>query len=503
MKRFAEDFFRHFGAQVESHGDELVVHLPPDLAEVFGKPRLYLVFAERGKTRDLSPAEDLLVYGSRTFDRMLALLQERGQATQLYFPQRHAVRPGSRRAACMGGEHQAPLSLHNCRIVEDHATPRRDLFYVFNFRAVYVSDEKQEEFITIALDDEGQPRPDAVEMLMDFDANLLPTDQAVPVSADQLRPMLDAAVQVARAQIEARADELEKAIQPRLEKVLLRLSRYYRRLLDEVQSDHPAQDQALRADLQRDLESKTAEELERHQLRVTLTPLSYAVALVPFAQRCLSLATRHSQHVVELGQNLHTGQVTPIACHHCGEALDHLALCDHGHAAHPHCLDTCCRCGRDVCHACGIQPCAICGDAVCADCTARCPHCADRLCASHVQSCAICGQAHCTKHSFRCRCCDQLYCLQHAYKGMCETCRWALVRSATIPAPPALAVLDFARHYRWRQATNANFNIYVGRHFLRGRAVVVTDKEGRVIHWKKWGLLRRLFKRGGDPPLSS
>ena len=78
MKSFAENFFRHFGAQVEPQGDELIVHLLPDLAEVFGKPRLYLVFAERGKTRDLSPVEDLLVYGSRTFDRMLTLLQDRG-----------------------------------------------------------------------------------------------------------------------------------------------------------------------------------------------------------------------------------------------------------------------------------------------------------------------------------------------------------------------------------------------------------------------------------------
>jgi len=486
MKSFAENFFRHFGAQVEPQGDELIVHLPPDLADVFGKPRLYLVFAERDKTRDLSPVEDLLVYGSRTFDRMLTLLQDRGQVAQLYFPELHSAR--------VAGEPQSPQPLHNCHIVADYVTPRQDLLYVFNFRAVYVSDEKQEEFITVVLDGDAQPRPRAVEMLTNFDASLLPTDQAVPTSAAQLRAMLDAAAQAARAQIDARADELESVIQPRLEKVLLRLSRYYGRLLDEVQSDDPAQDEALRADLQRDLELKTAEELERHQLRVTLTPLSYAVALAPFAQRRLSLATGHSQHVVELDQNLHTGQVAPVACHHCGEPLDSLALCDHGHTAHPACLDACCRCGRDVCHACGIRACAVCGDAVCADCIARCLHCDGWQCAQHVQFCAICGKAHCANHRFRCRCCDQVYCFQHAHKGVCETCRWAQ-RGVVIPAPSALAALDFARLYRWRMADNADFNIYVGRRFLRGRAVVVTDKEGRVIHWEEWGLLEWLFKK--------
>jgi hypothetical protein len=306
--------------------------------------------------------------------------------------------------------------------------------------------------------------------------------------------MLDAAAQLAREQVDARAGELEKALQPRLEKVLLRLSRYYRRLLDEVQSDDLAQDEALRADLQRDLELKTAEELERHQLRVTLTPLSYAVALAPFARRRLSLATQHSQHVVELDQNLHTGQATPIACQHCGEPLDSLALCDHGHTVHPGCLDTCCRCGLDVCHACGIQTCAVCEQAVCADCVSSCSYCESWLCAQHVRLCAICGQAHCTAHSFQCSCCKQVYCSQHMHKGVCETCRSAL-RSPVISAPPTLAAIDFAPRYRWRMASNASFDVYVGRNFWRGRAVVVTDKEGQVVHWEKWGLLQQLFER--------
>jgi hypothetical protein len=384
--------------------------------------------------------------------------------------------------------------LHNCRIVADQVTPRQDLLYAFNFRAAYVSDEKQEDFITVVLDDQGQPRPETVQMLTDFDAALLTSDQAVPVSADQLRATLDAAAQVARAQVDARADELEKAIQPRLEKVLLRLSRYYRRLLDEAQSDDPGQDEVLQADLQRDLELKTAEELERHQLRVTLTPLSYAVAQAPFARRRLSLETRHSQHVVELDQNLHTGQAVPIACQHCGEPLDALALCDHGHTAHPGCLDTCRRCGLDVCRACGIQACAICGQLVCANCIARCQHCERWLCAQHVQLCAICGQAHCTDHGFRCRCCRQAYCLQHEHKGLCETCRQAQ-RSPVIPTPTALEGLDLARRYRWRKAANADFNIYVREHFWRGQAVIVTDKEDNVIYWEKWGLLKWLFKR--------
>ena len=44
IKIFAENFFKHFGAQIYPRDDELVVDLPPDLVSVFGKPRLYLIF---------------------------------------------------------------------------------------------------------------------------------------------------------------------------------------------------------------------------------------------------------------------------------------------------------------------------------------------------------------------------------------------------------------------------------------------------------------------------
>ena len=64
MKSFAETFFKSFGAQVSPQADELVVDLPPDLANTFGKSRLYLVFPQgtsQGEPRELSPTEDLLL----------------------------------------------------------------------------------------------------------------------------------------------------------------------------------------------------------------------------------------------------------------------------------------------------------------------------------------------------------------------------------------------------------------------------------------------------------
>lgn len=273
MRRFAETFFGHFGARLEARADELVVDLPPELHVAFGKPRLYLVFpAPAGQRRELSPGEDLLVYGSRTFDQMLAVLAGRGEAAHLQFPPYISVqldrlpRPSLR---------QGPLRLYE-RPVYD----REVQFYIFNFRMVYVSDEKREEFTTIVLDSAGQVAPHLNPLLVDVEPLWSAPAEAVDVEPAMLRKLYDQA----RALVQHKADEqavvLELEIRARLERVLLRLTGYYRRLSDEVETGDPAQDQAVRADLQAQMQQQVAAELERHKLRVALSPVSYAVAKV-------------------------------------------------------------------------------------------------------------------------------------------------------------------------------------------------------------------------------
>jgi hypothetical protein len=596
VRAFAEAFFAHFGARAFPLDDNLVVDLPPDLVAAFGKERLYLVFADDGVRRELSPVEDLVVYGSRTFDRMLALLAGRGEVTAVCLPAHF-------------DPDRAPLPLDNCLAISSQAEPGQTPYYVVNYRAVYLSDEKQEEFMTVVLDAGGRPRPDKVGEVTDFKGlevgfGVPPSPQPSPSEGERdgesspwrgdgraqppfgkaaqsaaslwestaplrgsggrvrgdphdlklseaeqspdkktLRRMLERASDVARRQADARAAELEAAIRPRLQKDLLRLTTFYRRLAAEVDSDDPAQAADVRADLERDLARKIADELESHRLRVNLSPLSCAVVLAPVAHYRLTLATRQSRHSLELDRDLHTGQIEGLVCHACREPVGRLALCDRGHAVHAHCLDTCARCGRDVCRACGIQRCAVCGSPVCIECIAVCAECDRWQCATHVTDCPVCGQPvcpactatcatcgvsqcgshvarcatcgnptceehlwpcticgrevcethadicilcgepHCTDHGFHCRTCRQAYCSQcgRDRDGECRTCRQAaaapVVPVASLPPIPGLR----AERYRWRRAGNRKFSVYKGWR-LFGRAVVVVDKSGRVLH---------------------
>lgn len=279
MRRFAETFFEYFGAHVEARADELRVDLPPELHDTFGKPRLYLVFPSRdGQARDLSPAEDLLAYGSRTFDQMLAVLAGRGEAASLQWPPYISVqlerlpRPSLR---------QRPLSLYEKRIYDQERW-----FCIFNFRIVYVSDEKREEFTTIVLDSAGQFAPQINWLLDEVEPLGKAPDAAMAIEPEAMRKLYEQACDRVQQHVDEQVAALETDIRARLERVLLRLTGYYRRLINEVDSGDPVQDEAVRTDLQAQLQQQVTTELERHKLRVTVWPVSYAVArlrLVHFA----------------------------------------------------------------------------------------------------------------------------------------------------------------------------------------------------------------------------
>jgi hypothetical protein len=488
MKSFAEAFFRTFGAKIEPDGEEWVVDLPPDLADSFGQARLYLVFSQAGaEPRPLSPTEDLLVYGSRTFDRMLALLEGRGEATWLRLSGQAAVTEGE----------ALPLPLHNCRAEQVQTHVREEPYFIFNFRTVYVSDEKQVEVVTVILDEQGRPAVEAVGELAGFDP-VDPAGETPPVEADAIRRLFDRAGEVARRQVDGTAAELEQAIRPRLEKTVLRLTAYYRRLIDEVDTGQAEQDGAIRTELQQDLARKIGDELERHRLRISLQPLSYALALAPFADYRASLATRHTVQTLTLARNMHTGQLQPLLCHHCGQPIDRLALCDNGHTIHPHCVNTCHRCEREVCRRCGIEACGICGHSTCAACVETCAYCDRWLCAGHLSTCAICGRSCCSDHAGCCRWCGQSYCQQCLAGQDCESCRRAMA-APELPLPSSITVAGLEiGDYRWRQAENGRFRIYIGRRTglfspLRAWAIIVTDKAGQIVHWQKVSSLKRLI----------
>ena len=289
IQSFAEAFFAHFGAQVNAHTDELVVDLPPQLAAHFNKTRLYLVFPTvQGKPRQLSPHEDLLVYGSRTFDLMLTLLNGQGETARLAYPRQVSVML----KAALGPSLRQP----QFRLVETLVERQQNWYQIFNFRITYRSDEKEEIFETVVLDAKGHPNPQVETLLQ----HLPPLSQPPEVPA-AFEPQPEQATDVIRQRANRHTVELQQQIKARLEKVLLRLNGFYQRLMAEVDTGQPEQDEQVRIDLQHELNRKIADELARHQLHISITPISTAVALLPSIDYRLSV-TIHADNLTDVEQ---------------------------------------------------------------------------------------------------------------------------------------------------------------------------------------------------------
>lgn len=403
IRQFTLDFFRLFGAQLDqSQNNGVLVTLTPELAEHFGKPQLNLAFS----TAEASVYHDLVVYGSRTFDAIMAYLEKTGEFARLLLPARHAA-DGK---GLPGG-----VALYRCQAVAHHAREAARPVAVFNFHITYRADDKVEELYALALDAEGQPVETFEAMLQD----------AGPLEADSRfgaakldESLLPALAAEARKRVLFHADvrcaELEKDILPRLHKMLSRLVTYYEQQIAEIPDGRdPLQAEARRQELRDDLKRKIAEEVENHRLHVTDRLFSYAWLLIPAWRTELQLDNTRTALSVAIERDLYAGTLHVPRCYGCGQPAMAMGVCDGGHVACSACLATCHACGQDRCAACGVQPCTACGEFLCRACAVTCQACGGWACAEHSSRCPICKDVTCSACQGVCSVCGTAQCRVH------------------------------------------------------------------------------------------
>ena len=491
MRTLARDFFTLFGAHVRDAGDgEVEVHLPPDLAAHFGKERLYLVFS----TTELSPYEDLVVYGSRVFEDMMAWLEGRGERVRWRLPVRaldHAFEDGP----------PTELTFVNCAVEQADARSEEALLFGFNFRLTYTADDRREEIYTVILDADGQPHPEMQHLLkvsQDVSLKDNSSDGVVTPAKAPTRTRLVELAEEAQARAvthaETQAAALEADLHQRLHRVLVRLTTYYQRQIDEVATRDEARAEEARQVMEEDLQRKIADELESHRLRVQVRLVSTAQVGRPVRHYPVVLRSRHVTHTLALRRDLHTGELDPIPCHACEQPMTEIALCAAGHVVGADCVRTCHDCGRDVCTACGVQTCAVCRKLVCHECKHICHVCGDWACGEHFLVCPICEEETCTAHSFECKVCRQRYSINcQTQKRVCKTCA---TLEPVLPEKVIIFTRDLAelqqRYRHWWRGQNARYRIYKGERFL-GHIVVVEDRAtGKMILRREGGLRARL-----------
>lgn len=420
---FALSFFHTFGGSVTPRpGDgSLWVDLPDGLAEHFGKPALHLVFHNSESTSKT----DLVAFGSRIFDQMLAFLERRGGVTLRQLPRRHQGADQLLRA----------LQPQNAAVLGLKLEEEQERLYAFNWRITYRSDDKREELYTVVVDSQGNPtRLDTPTRLDDESAgepslaDLLADSEALPPADDdspqgntalhrlppmtQLARLAESARKYALFHADVRCVALEKEILPRLHKVLSRLTSYYEQQISEVYDSHDPQGEK-RSALEEDLQRKIDEEVENHRLRVQLHLFSYAIVQAPVAVANITLAAGTQTVVVRVTRNLYSGQMHTPPCHACGTPLSALVVDRAGHSLCDGCLRRCGACTDILCARCGVYNCPVCQEKRCESCSSYCWSCGQRACADHSSVCPVCADTVCHSCQESCAACGERQCRSH------------------------------------------------------------------------------------------
>lgn len=442
LQEFTHAFFTRFGATV-SHlstgpADPVTVTLSPELAAHFGRTRLDLCFHHN----DIGRGE-LVAFGSRIYDQMLAFLHQRSALTVLTLPRRYA-----------GGEELlAALRPVNAGITGLKVRETQTRWVAFDWQITFRADDKREEIFTVLLDENGTlldrhahdgrghgehldgdsgSAPDENHRADDHahaqqslvhslfaqgqppaapDGDASPSDAALPPMT-HLSRLAETARKYAIYHADLRCIDHEADILPRLHKTLSRLTNYYNQQIEEVYDTHDPDGEKRRA-LETDLERKVAEEVENHRLRVQVNLLSYAVFHLPVARAAISLGDGRVSADVTVERNLFTGALHRPHCHACGGETTTVALDRHGHLTCDACIRQCDVCQEIYCAACGVAACPVCQRNTCASCGHTCLACGERACAEHADRCPTCGDLVCHACQSACAGCGVRQCRSH------------------------------------------------------------------------------------------
>lgn len=423
---FSTDFFTLFGAQSISQGSHpaqtLEVDLPPELVDHFGRPHLSLYF----HGVEPSAGQELMAHGSRVFDRMMALLEQRSAFTLLRLPQK-----------VQGGEQLlAALKPLNASIRDLRLQELGQWLFVFDWRITYRADDKRQELYSVTLGEDGVRIPQISELragevalpgAIDL-AQLLAEGQPPQVERNEeghvLPPKLPPVTHLVRLAENARRYAIyhadlrcvnhEAEILPRLHTALNRLITYYQQQMEETHDNHDP-DGEKRRSLEADLNRKIAEEVENHRLHVQVELVGYVAIERPAAVLEMVLTDGKVSAPVRIVQERHSGAMLLPACYSCATPMAAAALDQNGHLICDNCIQQCHTCQEIVCSRCGLEACPVCGDSNCARCGQTCWACGGRACTEHSSRCPTCGDEVCHACQVECSACGVRQCRSHLY----------------------------------------------------------------------------------------
>ena len=200
---------------------------------------------------------------------------------------------------------------------------------------------------------------------------------------------------------------------------LARIDRYYRQLLEEAADSawDPANAEERRA-IEAEHGRRRAEEVRRHEVRVTVHPLQLVEFTLLMQRVDWNLVVEGGREATLTAQRTLSGAgAWQFACPHCGASPKLLLICRDGHVACAACGMTCRVCGEDFCGAHGIAVCHVDGEPACDEHAKTCPTCRKPHCTRHAGTCSTGGHPACSACLGSCSICGKVVCATHAVRS--------------------------------------------------------------------------------------
>ncbi len=438
LQEFVLTYFDEVGALVERPAFGVAdVLLPDDVAGRLGvEPLLRLGFSEEAS----APYPDArhLTVGDTLVERIEEDVRGRGRATRWFINEvgvdkRNLFEAIKQAVTVANGWLQAEKTANEA--------PQRHYYVRFNFKVALITDDKQEELVSVLMDlNSGQPAweleatwervflerawrlrplpeaPLAWAPTLEESARLgvqSPESRALtqqtpdsastdsrslsPLSPDSLARLQARAAEAVTVKLAPTIRGLEQRSARRLELDRARLQAFY----DDTAADlerrmSRTEDEARRHALAEKLAfvnaeraNKLADVEAKYRLRLVLDLINAALIVQPKLSLAVRVENRYAsiQYPFIWDPLLH--HVEPPVCHGCGEAHYRIHLCTNGHLACDDCVLTCDFCKREFCKLCerDVGACIVCGRAVCIKSQVRCATCGRVTCSEHAGQC--------------------------------------------------------------------------------------------------------------------
>lgn len=407
LARFVLDYLEHEGSAIAPAG--FGVHealLPEELAARLQiDSYLRLAFADGAADDAL-----LLTVNHPLVERIAERLEQAAGDALVYINQVRLEKKGLFEAATKA------LSFPNARFSAKRDEMEQAALHHYlrcNFKATFLSDEKQEQIVSVVMDVQGGYAVRDPQLLQ-----RLASDETEPgfshltaarprwpgageaLASATLHALLPRAQAAAEAALAERLTALQARAQRFLELDIARLDDYYAALerdLKQRQARTEAADAERHSSIEAKLgvlhaehNAKLADIQERYQLRVELELINVLITAQPKILLPIEINNRRVTTVRAVVWDPLLHHLEPLVCDVCGEPGEGLHLCTSGHLAHRACLaPQCIDCNRVYCRLCADQMlvCAVCHRPICRASSRTCPDCGRNTCAEHQKLC--------------------------------------------------------------------------------------------------------------------